>query len=83
MLLIINSIAFLCAIYAIPYVKMFTGQKYFYTLFFLQLAGLNGVVLAGDMFNLFVFMEVTAKASYAWWLSELEKPKSRQHLNTR
>lgn len=65
MLLLINSIAFLCAIYAIPYLRLFTGQKYFYTLFFLQLAGLNGVVLAGDMFNLFVFMEVTAKASYA------------------
>ncbi len=65
MLLIINSLAFLCAIYAIPYIKLFTGQKYFYTLFFLQLAGLNGVVLAGDMFTLFVFLEVAAKASYA------------------
>ncbi len=65
MLLIINTLAFFCAIYAIPYIKLFTGQKYFYTLFFLQLAGLNGVVLTGDMFNLFVFMEVAAKASYA------------------
>ena len=65
MLLIINSISFLCAVYAIPYIRAFTGQKYFHTLFFLQLAGLNGVVLAGDMFNLFVFMEVAAKASYA------------------
>lgn len=65
MLLIVNLMAFFCAIYAIAYMKKFTGQKYFYTLFCLQLAGLNGVVLSGDMFNLFVFMEVTAKASYA------------------
>ncbi len=65
MLLIINTVAFFCTIYAIDYIKTFTGQKYFYTLFCLQLAGLNGVVLSGDMFNLFVFMEVTAKASYA------------------
>ncbi|TVQ13067.1 MAG: NADH/ubiquinone/plastoquinone (complex I) [Bacteroidetes bacterium] len=65
MLLIINTVVFFCTIYAIDYMKTFTGQKYFYTLFCLQLAGLNGVVLAGDMFNLFVFMEVTAKASYA------------------
>lgn len=65
MLLIVNTLAFLCAIYAVPYIRAFSGQKYFYTLFCLQLAGLNGVVLSGDMFNLFVFMEVTAKASYA------------------
>lgn len=65
MLLIVNTLAFFCAVFAMDYMKSYTGQKYFYTLFSLQLAGLNGVVLAGDMFNLFVFMEVTAKASYA------------------
>ncbi len=64
-LLIVHTLAFFCAVYAIHYMKNYTGQKFFYTLFCLQLAGLNGVVLAGDMFNLFVFMEVTAKASYA------------------
>ncbi len=65
MLLIVNAMAFFCAVFAIDYIKNYTGQKYFFTLFCLQLAGLNGAVLAGDMFNLFVFMEVTAKASYA------------------
>ncbi len=65
MLLIVNTLAFFCAVFAIDYMKQYTGQKYFYTLFCLQLAGLNGVVLAGDMFNLFVFMEVAAKSSYA------------------
>jgi len=65
MLLIVNTLAFFCAVFAIDYIKKYTGQKYFYTLFCLQLAGLNGVVLAGDMFNLFVFMEVASKASYA------------------
>jgi multicomponent Na+:H+ antiporter subunit D len=31
----------------------------------LMLAGMNGVILAGDLFNLFVFLEVAAVASYA------------------
>lgn len=65
MLLIVNGMAFLCLLYAVSYIRPYTGQKYFYILFCLKVAGLNGVVLSGDLFNLFVFMEVSSKASYA------------------
>ena len=65
MLVIINLIAFFSAVYAMNYMEEFTGKKYFYVLVCLMIAGMNGVVLAGDMFNLFVFTEIAAKSSYA------------------
>jgi len=41
------------------------GGVHFHPLLQLQLAGLNGAFLTGDLFNLFVFFEVLLAASYA------------------
>jgi multicomponent Na+:H+ antiporter subunit D len=40
------------------------GVVYFYTLILLLISALTGIVFAGDLFNLFVFLEVAALASY-------------------
>jgi multicomponent K+:H+ antiporter subunit D len=41
------------------------GGRHFHPFFQMQLAGLNGAFLTGDLFNLFVFFEVLLIASYA------------------
>lgn len=39
-------------------------QPYFYAAWLLALAGLAGIVVAADAFNIFVFMEISSLASY-------------------
>lgn len=65
MLLVVNLIGFMALLYSVDYIKRFTAPHLYYTLFCLLLAGLNGVVISGDLFNLFVFLEITSIASYA------------------
>ncbi len=65
MLIIINLIGFLAGLYSIPYMKKFTGENYYFALFSLMVAGMNGVVITGDLFNLFVFLEISVISSYA------------------
>jgi multicomponent Na+:H+ antiporter subunit D len=64
-LLTVNLMASLCSVYAVRYVDRFTDRWKFYALFLLMIAGLNGVVITADIFNLFVFLEIASIASYA------------------
>jgi multicomponent Na+:H+ antiporter subunit D len=64
-LCIINIIGFLSAFYSISYIKRYTAGNYFYALFCLMVAGMNGVVLSGDLFNIFVFLEISVISAYA------------------
>ena len=73
LLLIINLLGFLSALYAINYIRRYTGENYFYTLMCLMVAGMNGVVLSGDMFNLYVFLEISVISSYALVAFGVEK----------
>ncbi|MBN1913714.1 MAG: NADH/ubiquinone/plastoquinone (complex I), partial [Candidatus Omnitrophica bacterium] len=65
MLLVVNLIGCLSLIYSLDYIKRYTAPALYYTLFSLLLAGLNGVVISGDIFNLYVFLEIASIASYA------------------
>ncbi len=65
MLVTVNLVTFLIAIYSVNYMEKYTAKVYFYTLFLLMLAGMNGLIITGDLFNLFVFLEIASVASYA------------------
>ena len=64
-LLVINTVGLAVGLYSVDYMKRYTASAHFYGLFLLMVTGMNGVVLAGDLFNLYVFLEVAAVASYA------------------
>lgn len=65
MLVTVNVIAFLIALFSVNYMERYTSKTKFYTLFLLMVAGMNGVIITGDLFNLFVFLEIASVASYA------------------
>jgi len=65
MLIIINLVALIAVLYAGAYMRRFTKVWLFDALFLLMTGAMNGVVLAGDLFNMYVFLEVAAIASYA------------------
>jgi len=65
MLVTVNLVSFLVALYSISYMEKYTGKYKFYTLFMLMLAGMNGIIISGDLFNLFVFLEIASISSYA------------------
>jgi multicomponent Na+:H+ antiporter subunit D len=72
-LCIVNLIGFLSVFYSISYIARYTSENYFYALFCLMIAGMNGVVLSGDIFNIFVFLEISAISSYALVAFGVEK----------
>jgi multicomponent Na+:H+ antiporter subunit D len=65
MLCVINLIGFIALFYSLSYMSKYTAESNYYALFCLIVAGMNGVVLSGDLFNLFVFLEVSVISSYA------------------
>jgi len=65
LLVTINLVALISIVYARGYMRRFTSVWLFEALFLLMTAAMNGVVLAGDLFNMFVFLEIAAIASYA------------------
>ncbi|MCX7957241.1 MAG: proton-conducting transporter membrane subunit [Endomicrobia bacterium] len=65
MLLVVNLVAFFVGVYSVSYMEQYTDKWGFYTLFELMIAGMNGVIISGDLFNIFVFLEIASIASYA------------------
>ncbi|MFN3746722.1 MAG: monovalent cation/H+ antiporter subunit D [Hyphomicrobiaceae bacterium] len=57
-----------------------TLGRHFHVFFHLQIAGLNGAFLTGDLFNLFVFFEILLLASYALLVHGGGLPRTRAGL---
>ena len=66
MTVLIAGVALLVAIYALPYLReeSWLRQGIFYTLFMLVASGLLGMSSTGDVFNLYVFLEISSLAAY-------------------
>jgi multicomponent Na+:H+ antiporter subunit D len=64
--LLLTGIASLLLLWGKPLVdnEIPERQGAFYALFLLALAGLLGITLTGDIFNVFVFLEISSLASY-------------------
>ena len=65
MLLAISFVSAAAMLFSIRYMEQYTAKAKFLCLFLLMVAGMNGVALSGDIFNLFVFLEIASLASYA------------------
>lgn len=71
-LVVINVVAFACAIYATDYIAHYGGRGKFYALLLLLVFGLCGVVMVRDLFSLYVFLEVASIAAYVLVAYNLE-----------
>jgi len=65
MALIAGILPLAAVIYSWGFMKEETGQDKYYTLILLMTAGMLGMILTGDLFNFFVFLEITSIASCA------------------
>ena len=67
-LLVVTLFSFFATIYAKKVVEEEIEEQklpYFYTLWQLLVSGMSGVAVTGDLFNLFVFLEIASLAGYA------------------
>ncbi len=76
LVLLTSLLAFGALWYAVKTDSDKMGEN-FHTLFHLQVFGLNGAFLTGDLFNLFVFFEILLLASYALLLHGHGKKRAR------
>jgi multicomponent Na+:H+ antiporter subunit D len=67
MALLIGLVAVLVAVYTHPYLHIWSPSRVgiFLSLFLLLVTGLLGIVMTGDFFNLYVFLEISSLAGYA------------------
>jgi len=65
LLLAVSAVSAAAMLFSTRYMEQYTAKPKFLSLFLLMVAGMNGVILSGDVFNLYVFLEIASIASYA------------------
>jgi len=74
--IITSSLALLGAIYSWNFVEKYETQDKYYTLLLLMTVGMFGMVFTGDLFNMFVFLEVLSISGAALVAFRTEKGAS-------
>ncbi|MCU0611322.1 MAG: NADH/ubiquinone/plastoquinone (complex I), partial [Candidatus Eisenbacteria bacterium] len=64
MLLTTNLVTLASLVFSLDYMRRFTSVGLYYSMLMLMVAGMNGVIVSGDLFNVYVFLEVAAISSY-------------------
>lgn len=67
-LVIVSFISFVMSVYAKSSIELELSKDQitpFYSVYMLFVAGLMGIVITGDIFNLYVFLEISSLAGYA------------------
>lgn len=64
MLVIVNFISLLAMLYSTGYMQRYTDRWKFQALVSLMLAGMNGILISGDLFNLYIFLEIASISAY-------------------
>jgi len=67
---VVCLVGWLAVLYSFRYIEWLRGLEkpripYYYTLLLLNLAGIIGISITGDLFNLFVFLEIVSLSGYA------------------
>jgi len=65
MLFTISLVSLAVTLYSINYMEHYGAKANYYALLLVMIAGMNGLVLASDLFSIYLFLEVAAVASYA------------------
>ena len=65
MLALVSVVTFFAVLHSVSYIRIYTDTWKYFSLIMLMVGGINGVLLSGDIFSLFVFLEVASIAMYA------------------
>jgi multicomponent Na+:H+ antiporter subunit D len=65
MLMAIALVTLCVGLYSINYMERYGSKSVYYALLLMMMTGMNGLVLASDLFQVYLFLEVAAIASYA------------------
>lgn len=80
-MVLLTSILALGALWYSVSEKIDSQSEHFHVLFQLQLFGINGAFLTGDLFNLFVFFEILLLASYSLLLHGSGEKRTKAGLH--
>lgn len=72
-LVISNFVMLVIALYSKGYIRKYSDTWKHYSLLMLAVSGINGVLVSGDLFTMFVFLEVASISVYALFAFGLRK----------